>query len=110
MRAPVLIVLALGLLLPSGGLSQSVPAYVIATVTGSGPGNVPQGGYGGDGGPAANAVLNLPTSVALGGTSDLYFCDWNARIRKVELRTGLVTTIAGTGVRGFAGDGGPAAS
>jgi hypothetical protein len=109
-RAPTLVLLALGLLLASRGPAQSIPAYVIATVTGSGPGNVPQVGYGGDGGAAANAVLNLPTSVALGRTGDLYFCDWNARIRKVELRTGLVTTIGGTGVRGFAGDGGSAAS
>jgi hypothetical protein len=105
----LLALLALGLLLPSPGAAQS-GAYIVATVTGSGPGNLPEGGFGGDGGPAAKALLNLPTSVAIGPAGDLYFCDWNARIRKVDARTGLVTTIAGIGIRGFAGDGGPAAS
>jgi hypothetical protein len=108
LRTPIPILLSLMLLLLSSGLAQSAPEYRITTLAGSGPGNISQGGYGGDGGPASNAVLNLPTSVALSPTGDLYFCDWNARIRKVDARTGIVTTIAGTGVRGFGGDGGPA--
>jgi sugar lactone lactonase YvrE len=110
MCGPVLVLGAMGLLLPARGPAQSMPAYLVATMTGSGPGNLPEGGYGGDGGPAASAVLNLPTSVAVGPAGDIYFCDWNARIRKVDIRTGLVATIAGTGIRGFAGDGGPAVS
>jgi sugar lactone lactonase YvrE len=110
MRAPTVVVLALGLILPSRAPAQSIPAYLIATVAGSGPGNVLQGGYGGDGGPATSAALNNPTSVVVDRAGDIYFCDWNARIRKVAVRTGLVATIAGTGVWGFAGDGGPAAS
>ncbi len=101
---------AVTLLLLSAGSAQSIPDYLLATLAGSGPGDISRGGYGGDGGPAANAVLNLPGSVALSPTGDLYFCDWNARIRKVDARTGLVTTIAGTGVWGFGGDGGPATS
>ena len=106
--APILVFWALGQLFPSCGAAQSIPTYFIATLAGSGPANVPQGSYGGDGGLAANAVLNLPTSVALDRTGNVYFCDWNARIRKIDSRTGLIATIAGTGIRGFAGDGGPA--
>ncbi len=87
---------------------QALPSYVISTLAGSGPANSSQGSFGGDGGLATNALLNLPTSVALSRSSDLYFCDWNARIRKINLQTGLVTTVAGTGVWGFSGDGGPA--
>ncbi len=108
MRAPVLYVLALGLSLSSRAPAQSSPAYPIATVAGSGPGNVLQGGCVGDGGPAGSATLNNPTSVAVDRAGDIYFCDWNARIRKIDVRTGLITTIAGTGMWGIAGDGGPA--
>ena len=100
----------LGSLLSFATLAQNQPAYVIATIAGSGPANVAQGGYGGDGGPATKALLNLPTSVALGPADDLYFCDWNARIRRIDLRTGIVSNFAGTGVWGFAGDGGPASN
>jgi sugar lactone lactonase YvrE len=108
---PLLTLLSLVLLLVSSGLAQSAPEYRITTVAGSGPSNVAQGGYGGDGGPAINAALNQPTGVAFSPTGDLYFCDFgNGAIRKVDARTGLITTIAGTGVRGFGGDGGPAAS
>ena len=110
MRVRLLVVLGLGLFFPSLVPAQSTPTYVIATVAGSGPSNVSQGGYGGDGGPATAAILNLPTSVAINRTGDLYFCDWNARIRKIDERTGIVTTVAGTGVWGFGGDGGPATS
>jgi len=84
------------------------PVYFIGTVAGSGPDNSQTGGYAGDGGPAGKALLNLPTSVGLDGEGNLYFCDWNARIRKVDARTGVVKTIAGIGQPGFSGDGGPA--
>jgi len=88
--------------------AQSIPSYLIDTLAGSGPANVNTGSFGGDGGQARNALLNLPTGVALDSVGDLYFCDWNARIRKVDAHTGLITTVAGTGVWGFSGDGGPA--
>ena len=88
---------------------HGVPSfYVITTVVGSGPGDVESGGSGGDGGPATRALLNSPTDVKLDGAGNLYFCDWNARIRKVEAATGIITTVAGTGLTGFTGDGGPA--
>ena len=66
------------------------------------------GGFGEDGGPATQVHLNLPYGVAVDGTGNLYIADTNSdRIRKVD-STGTITTIAGTGERGFSGDGGPA--
>ena len=75
----------------------------ITTIAGSG-----AYGFGGDGGPASQAQLSEPYGVAVGGLGNLYIGDRNnQRIRKVDL-TGTITTIAGTGERGFGGDGGPA--
>ncbi len=69
---------------------------------------VNEGGYGGDNGPATEARLNLPTCVEVDRQGNLYIADLaNNRIRKID-RTGRITTIAGTGVRGYAGDNGPA--
>ena len=67
------------------------------------------GGFGGDGGPATNAQLAFPASVALDGAGNLYIADSrNNRIRKVD-SSGTISTIAGTGEYGlFGGDGGPA--
>lgn len=63
----------------------------------------------GDGGPAKEACLNQPAGVALDAAGNVYIADaGNDRVRKVDIRTGIVTTIAGTGQRGFSGDNGPA--
>lgn len=99
---PVLSLSALGLLAPCQCLAQSGAVYTIATAAGSGIG----AGYAGDGGLATDAMLNLPASVALDGSGNLYICDWSATIRKVNARTGVITTVAGTGAWGYAGDGG----
>jgi sugar lactone lactonase YvrE len=67
-------------------------------------------GYSGDGSPAASATLHYPYGLAIDGAGNLYIADTrNARIRKVN-PAGTITTVAGTGAEGFAGDGGPAAS
>jgi sugar lactone lactonase YvrE len=66
-------------------------------------------GFGGDGGPATAAQL-APASIAVDSAGNLFIADyWNHRIRKV-VPSGLITTIAGNGARGFGGDGGPATS
>lgn len=65
-------------------------------------------GYSGDGGPAIEAELNLPTDIALDRAGNLYIADsFNNRVRKVD-RQGIITTVTGNGVQGFQGDGGPA--
>ncbi|OYV76399.1 MAG: hypothetical protein B7Z74_00540, partial [Deltaproteobacteria bacterium 21-66-5] len=80
---------------------------IITTVAGDGAGGV-FGGFGGDGGPATAAELSWPAGVALDSSGDLIIADSNERIRKVDLTTGVITTVAGDGIQGFSGDGGPA--
>ena len=75
---------------------------IITTIAGTG-----ARGFSGDGGPATSAVLDNPTAVAVDAAGNIYFTDqFNNRIRRIA--NGIITTIAGTGVRGFSGDGGPA--
>ena len=65
--------------------------------------------FGGDGGPAVNARLNYPENVHLDKMGNLYIADYgNARIRKITLSTGIITTVAGIDTFGYGGDGGPA--
>jgi sugar lactone lactonase YvrE len=64
--------------------------------------------YSGDGGPAIGAGMN-PRSVAVDSGGNLYLADaGNNRVRKLTAATGIVTTVAGNGIRGHAGDGAPA--
>jgi DNA-binding beta-propeller fold protein YncE len=63
----------------------------------------------GDGGPAAQARLNQPFDVVLDSAGNLYLSDTgNHRVRRVDAKTGIITTVAGNGQKGFSGDGGPA--
>jgi hypothetical protein len=64
---------------------------------------------GGDGGPASRAALLGPRALAFGPSGDLYICLRNDhKVRKVDMRTGIIRTVAGTGERGYTGDHGPA--
>ena len=64
--------------------------------------------YTGDGGPAANATFNAMHNLAIAKSDDIYIADsWNNCIRKIDAKTGIITTFAGTGESGFSGDGGP---
>ena len=73
----------------------------ITTVAGTG-----KKGFSGDGGPAVKARFNVPHSIALDGRGGLYIADiGNHRIRRVDLKTGLVDTVAGTGERVLPRDG-----
>ncbi|MBI6546789.1 MAG: hypothetical protein HY692_08340 [Cyanobacteria bacterium NC_groundwater_1444_Ag_S-0.65um_54_12] len=66
-------------------------------------------GFAGDGGPATQAQLGFPYGIAVDGTGNLYIADQdNQRIRRVDSTTGIITTVAGNGSYGFAGDGGVA--
>ena len=66
-------------------------------------------GFSGDGAAATAAQLYLPSGVAVDSASNVYIADLrNLRVRKVDAETGNIATVAGTGVRGFSGDGGPA--
>jgi len=65
--------------------------------------------YTGDGGPLAKATFNGMHNCAVTPNGDLYIADsWNHCVRKVDAATGVISTIAGTGQKGFSGDGGPA--
>lgn len=77
---------------------------IISTVAGTG-----TAGYTGDGGPATSARLDSPEAVHMAPSGDLYIADTgNHAIRRVQAGSGTITTIAGTGASGYAGDGGPA--
>ena len=81
------------------------PSGIISTVAGNG-----SLGYSGDGGTATAARLNGNWGVAADGAGNLYITDqWNYVVRKVST-LGTISTIAGTGVQAYTGDGGPATS
>jgi DNA-binding beta-propeller fold protein YncE len=78
--------------------------WIITTAVGVG-----APGFAGDGGPAAQALLNGPFDVGFDPAGNLYFSDtFNHRIRRVDRLSGIISTVGGNGVGGYAGDGGPA--
>ncbi|MFD9009901.1 RICIN domain-containing protein [Streptomyces sp. NPDC059552] len=83
------------------GVEHSAPA--ISAVSGTG-----EAGFKGDGEPAVSAVLSSPRGLAMDSSGALYIADCeNHRVRKVTT-DGTISTVAGSGVAGFSGDGGPA--
>jgi hypothetical protein len=77
---------------------------IVTTIAGNG-----VKGDAGDGGPAVKAQFNGPHHLAVLPSGDVLVTDtWNNRVRKIDASTGLITTIIGTGKKGYAGDGGPA--
>jgi sugar lactone lactonase YvrE len=81
-----------------------MPDVIITTAVGTG-----EKGFAGDGGPAIAAKLNGPFDVAFDRAGNLYFSDtYNHRIRRVDARSGVITTLVGNGETGYGGDGGAA--
>lgn len=77
----------------------------LTTIAGNG-----QKGFRGDGGPAKDASLNMPHELRFDAKGDIYIAERdNHVIRKIDMKTGIISTVAGTGVAGFGGDGGPGA-
>ena len=84
-----------------GVIRKINPAGIISTYAGTG-----AAGFGGDGGPATAAQFETLWGIKMDTTGNLFICDAN-KVRKVNT-AGIINTIAGTGVAGFSGDGGPA--
>lgn len=81
------------------------PAGTITTIAGTG-----TQGYSGDGGPATSAQLSSPIGVAVDAAGNVYFSDYyNHAVRRIT-PGGTISTVAGTGINGFSGDGGAATS
>jgi len=81
-----------------------VASGIITTIAGNG-----EGSSTGDGGPAINATVNMPVRIVAAGNGDLYFSEsYGNRVRKIEAQSGIISTVAGTGINtGPLGDGGP---
>jgi streptogramin lyase len=99
---------------PDGGLyicdignnrvRKVTPDGMIVTVAGTG-----EPGYSGDGGPALRAALHEPYEVRFDRAGNIFFVEMkNNLVRRVDAKTGAISTVAGTGKAGFSGDGGPA--
>ena len=85
-------------------IRKVTPDGKIHTVAGSG-----KVGYTGDGGPALQATFNLPHEIRFDKAGNFYIADMqNHSIRKVDAKTGVIITFAGSGKAGYSGDGGPA--
>src|SRR5262249_27921294 len=83
---------------------QIGPDGILSTLAGTG-----REGDRGDNGPAAQAELRGPHHLAVASNANLLIADtWNNRVRRIDPGSGLITTVAGTGRKGFSGDGGPA--
>lgn len=81
-----------------------INAGEVVTVAGNG-----SDGYSGDGGPATAAAVSQPFGIVIGPDDALYICEVGSHvIRRVDPQTKVITTIAGTGKKGFSGNGGPA--
>jgi hypothetical protein len=105
--ASELVVVANGI--PSAAVNVTVEVStpgLISTVAGDG-----TGGYSGDGGKATSAELYEPYGAAVDAAGNIYIADTiNERVRKVTVSTGDISTVAGNGMYGYSGDGGPATS
>lgn len=85
-------------------LAQAAQAGTISTIAGTG-----KSEDGGSGGKATATNVGQPFGVEIGPDGALYICEVsNHRVRRLDLKTGQLTTVAGNGTKGYSGDGGPA--
>ena len=85
-------------------ISSAPAAAIIETIAGTG--NAEDGG---DGGPALATNVGRPFKMQIGPDGGLYFVEYGThRVRRLDLKSGQITNIAGTGKPGYSGDGGPA--
>jgi DNA-binding beta-propeller fold protein YncE len=83
-------------------IRKVAPNGIITSLGGNG-----AAGFAGDGGPMSGAQVNGPHNLAIAPNDDIFIADtWNSRVRKIDGKTGIITTIAGIGGKGFGGDGG----
>ena len=88
-------------------IRKITPQGLIVTVAGT----PTKKGYTGDHGPATRALLNEPYEVRFDTAGDCYFVErMNHLVRHIDMKTGVIDTLAGNGKPGFAGDNGPAAN
>ena len=88
---------------PEGVVRLDASSGLLTRFAGGGESNA------GDGGPATAVHLSAPWKIAVDGRGGLLIAEFGAnRVRRVDLSTGIISTVAGTGVAGFSGDGGPA--
>src|ERR1700683_2340973 len=87
-------------------LILSAAPKTVSTLAGTG-----AAGFSGDGGPGVEGQINNPYGLVIGPDGALYFCEiGNHRVRRLDLKTHLLSTVAGSGTKGYSGDGGPATS
>jgi len=85
-------------------LLLSAAPKTVSTIAGTG-----VAGFSGDGGPAIAGQTNNPYGLVIGPDGALYFCEvGNHRVRRLDLKKHQLSTVAGTGTKGYSGDGGPA--
>lgn len=103
-RLPLLSLVACLLYATSPGGGASAVAAEVRTVGGNGADK-----YVGDGGPATRAGIGQPFGLVIGPDKALYVCEVsNHTVRRIDSATGVITTVAGSGKKGYSGDGGPA--
>jgi len=82
---------------------------IITTIAGTGATGLDSGGVTGDGGAATNAKLGAPSGLCLDKYGNIYIADTrNNKVREINAITGIINTVAGTGIQGYTGDGGMA--
>ena len=85
-------------------IRRIAPDGTLSTIAGTG-----KRGYSGDGGPATKAELNEPYEIRFDRSGNMFFVErLNHIVRRVDARSKIISTVAGTGKPGFSGDGGPA--